>query len=244
MTIERRLREALQEVDRFEPSPDLFARVGASVEEDRAHRRRVRAGVAIATTSVALVALFLVSMVTRSSTGTLMIPRWAMQLVETVVLVAITLVLGPAIRRFGKIYASDVFRLDRSTGGRFLRLLDIAFYLVFFGMILMTPTLTELGSTGSFRNQMAAAADRLGTLLLTMGVLHAVTLLVLPVIGLVFSSTVRRAKRLAAGGVPPATRGAEAAERVARFIIWGAVAAPILAVLLVLFLAVLGLSGA
>lgn len=244
MTVERRLKEALQEVDRFEPSPDLFARVGASVEEDRAHRRRVRTGVAIATTSVALVALFVLSMVTRSSTGTLMIPRWAMQLVETVVLVAITLFLGPAIRRFGKIYATDVFRLDRSTGGRFLRLLDIAFYLVFFGMILMTATLTDLASAGSLRNQMAAAADRLGTLLLTMGVLHATTLLVLPIIGLVFSSTVRRARRLAAVTAPDPSPDAESAERVARFIVWSLATAAIVGTLLAAGLGVvLGLAG-
>ena len=244
MTTERRLRDALHQVDHFEPSPDLFARVSGSVEEDRAHRRRVRTVVGWTVLGVAAIAAFLMSMVQVASTGTLMLPRWSSELAATVVQVAITLVLGPAIRRFGKIYAADVFRLGRSTGNRFLKLLDIAFYLVFFGLILMNASLHDLGSLASLRSEAAVAFERLGVLLLAMGVLHATTLMVLPVIGLVFSSTVRTTKRRAAGGVPQATRGAEAAERVARFIIWGAVAAPILAVLLFLFLAVLGLSGA
>ena len=44
MTIEhteRRLVEALRATERIEPSPDLWSRVLHSIEEDRAHRRRI-----------------------------------------------------------------------------------------------------------------------------------------------------------------------------------------------------------
>ena len=41
MTVEQRLRDALHRADGYAPSPDLFARVQRSIEEDRAHRRRM-----------------------------------------------------------------------------------------------------------------------------------------------------------------------------------------------------------
>ncbi|MBI2237588.1 MAG: hypothetical protein HYU54_03565, partial [Actinobacteria bacterium] len=50
MSLEERLREVLRRTDEYEPSPDLFARVRRSIEEDAAHRRRIRRAVASALT--------------------------------------------------------------------------------------------------------------------------------------------------------------------------------------------------
>ena len=43
--VEQRLIDALRSTERVDPSPDLWSRVVHSIDEDRAHRRRVRAGV-------------------------------------------------------------------------------------------------------------------------------------------------------------------------------------------------------
>lgn len=220
MSLERRLREALHEVDHFEPNPDLFARVSSSVEEDIAHRRRVRR-VSMAAAFTALgIAGYVSAVVGRSGTGQLVAPRWSIELLTTAVMVVLTLVLGPAIRRFGRIFVADAFRLDPGTGDRFLRLLDIAYYLAFSGMILLEVTLTDLETALSLRLQLAAATERLALFLLVMGLLHATTLVVLPVIGLVFSSTVRRVRRTAVETASVPSLRAEAAERVVRLLLW------------------------
>ena len=43
--VEQRLIDALRSTERVDPSPDLWSRIVHSIDEDRAHRRRVRAAV-------------------------------------------------------------------------------------------------------------------------------------------------------------------------------------------------------
>lgn len=229
MSLERRISEALEEYDRFEPSPDLFARMQRSLEQDEAHRRTVKRVATVIALAIVMIGVYLAVVSSRSSIGTLVAPRWALEVLETVVMVSLVVVVGPLIRRFGGIFIEDVFRLDPDTGRRFLRLLDVAYYLVFSGYTLVTVQLVDLSRPVALGLLMSMSVERLGGLLLLIGVLHAATIAALPALGLVFSSSVRRAARDRAGPTaPPVTPGAVRAETVARFIVW--IAAAVVAV--------------
>lgn len=113
---------------------------------------------------------------------------WVIELITNIVLVAIVLVLGPLIKRFGRAYAGDIFRGNPRTGKSYLVLMDVAYYLIFTALILFTVTLSQP------REWMETAADpigsqlqhelaRLGGLLLLMGVLHGLNVLSLPLVG-------------------------------------------------------------
>lgn len=58
----------------------------------------------------------------------------------------VVVALGPAVRRFGRGYASDLFTTSRSTARAMLRLLDLAYFLIFGGYILLTVNSTRTGS--------------------------------------------------------------------------------------------------
>jgi hypothetical protein len=221
MTLEQRLSDALHEVDSFDPSPDLFARVARSVEEDAAHRRRAQVAWLAAVGSLAAVVVYLGLMVTRSRAGSLIVPGWALELLEKMVSVGLVFLLAPVIRRFGGQYVSDVFRLDPATGTRFMRLLDIAYYLILLGFIIANAEVTPLGRPTLLRSGLESVLDGLASLLLLVGALHAANLMVLPVVGLVFSSAVRRAARHRAGiAAPPVSPKAVQADRVSSWIVW------------------------
>ena len=109
--------------------------------------------------------------------------------------------LGPAIQRFGRGYATDLWPATPGTANALVRLLDVAYVLVFAGFILMTAEL-DLGTPGragecllttvdchTVGSQVQSAAQRIGGLVLVMGILHAVTITVLPVVALVSNST-------------------------------------------------------
>ncbi len=55
---------------------------------------------------------------------------WILELAALLILAAITLILGPFIKRFGRSYAADVFRSNPSTGKSFMVLTDFAYYLI------------------------------------------------------------------------------------------------------------------
>lgn len=221
MTLEQRLFDALHEVDSFDPSPDLFARVARSLEEDAAHRLRVQMAWLAGVASLAAVLVYLGLVVSRGRSGVLVVPGWAIEVLEKVVAVALVLLLAPIIRRFGGHYVSDVFRLDPATGTRFLRLLDIAYYLVLFGFILANAELTALGRITPLGGALESVLEGVASLLVVIGVLHAANLLMLPVVGLVFSSVVRRTARYQAGADAPAiSPKAVQADRVSSWIVW------------------------
>ena len=112
-----------------------------------------------------------------------------LEIVLAAVLVAIVVMLGPLIKRFGKSYAADVFRANPRTGKSYLVLMDFAYYLIFGAYILFAlrfqrDTGWEL-TVGD--DQIQATATRIGGMLLLMGVLHGLNVLSLPVIGRLFS---------------------------------------------------------
>ena len=61
---------------------------------------------------------------------------WVIELVTNVILIAIVVVLGPVIKRFGRAYAGDIFRANPRTGKSYLVLMDVAYYLIFSAYIL------------------------------------------------------------------------------------------------------------
>lgn len=220
MNLEKRLAEALHQVDRYQPSPDLFARVNRSIEEDRAHRRRVTIGISAVALSAATLLALLLSVMRQSTSGEWTVPAWSVEIVEILVLTALLIALGPAIRRFGQPLLRDVFHLSPETGHRFARLLDVAYYLFFTGVILTDVDLDALGSELDLPGAFAPGLSRLGVFLVAMGLLHAFNLAVLPVIGLIFGSVIRWARRREAGGfAPPVSSRAARADRIATWIV-------------------------
>ncbi len=245
MSLESRLAETLHLVDSVDPSPDLFARVSRSLEEDAAHRRRV-ALVALAMFGLtASVVVFTGLMVSTSDTGRLVTRAWVVELVEAVLMTALVLGLAPAVRRFGKVYVAEVFRLDPGAGSRFVGLVDVAYDLVVVGIIVLTTETVGLGRRVELIRLLEGSMVRVGLLLATMGVLHTCNLLALPVVGLIHSSSLRRTLRTADAMAPPSPQ-AERADRLATRLVWGlaalAVAGLILGLGLVLGIG-LGLRG-
>jgi len=188
VSVEQRLVDALRATDRVEPSLDLWTRVVHSIEEDRAHRRRVvwSAAIALAIATVLAVA-GLSSAVDTPAGRQVRLP--AMELIETSALVALVVVLGPAIRRFGRGYAHDLWRRTPDTPTALLRLLDVAYLLVFSGYILVTTNFGFGRSTIEVGQQVENLCWRVGGLVLTIGLLHAATIMTLPVVALISNST-------------------------------------------------------
>ena len=190
MNIEQRLTTALRNIDHIEPSPDLWDRVVHSIEEERQHRRRIVATAgAIAATLMAVLVVAAVG--SRPSVHGRYVDRPTMEVLETVVLGILVIALGPAISRFGRGFAADLWPVGSATPPTLLRLLDLAYFLVFSGYILLT---TEFEFGDSFRfvtlaDQIGDAAHRIGGLLLLVGALHAITIAVLPVVALIDNST-------------------------------------------------------
>ena len=240
MNVERRLVEALSEFESVEPSPDLFRRVERSVLDDIERRRRVgrwTAGIVVATT---VVVLSMALVTTRTRAGAVVAPVWALDVAETGLLIGLVGVFGPAIRRFGAIFVEEVFGGAPEVGDGFLRLLDVAYYLIFVGYIVITSQVSGFGRQIRMSVALEDMLPRLGGLLLLMGVIHAATLSVLPVIGLIHASTVRAVARTRSQEPTPPTRAAAMAERIVQILLWGASVAAVLIVLVLVALVPLG----
>ena len=189
MSIEQRLAEALQSAEFYRPSPDLWDRVVHSIEEDRLHRQRVRRVLGAIAVVVGALGAIAAANVQSTPSGHRISWQWLEALVA-IALVVLTVALGPALRRFGRGIAGEVFRAHPPAGERMLRLLDVAYYLAFAGYVLVT---TRLHAPDAFVNaelggQIEEALWRIGGLLIVMGILHAITLMSLPLVGLVFTT--------------------------------------------------------
>jgi hypothetical protein len=192
MKMEQRLADALEAARTYSPSPDLWGRVVHSIEEDHRHRRRVIVtSCLVMGTIVVAVLVGLTGVESATLSGARAGRRIDWRLLEALELGVITTLiaaLGPAIRRFGRGYVADVFSTDHDAAARLLRLLDFSYALLFGGYALVTVRLAPplSYSLAHIGDQLQEAAIRIGGLLLVMGVLHAVTLVVLPLVGLVF----------------------------------------------------------
>jgi hypothetical protein len=106
---------------------------------------------------------------------------WVIELVTNLILVGLVLFLGPLIKRFGRSYAGDVFRGNPRTGKSYLVLMDVAYYLIFFALILFTISFRDQWLTVG--GQLEDEVTRIGGMLLLMGVLHGLNVLTLPLVG-------------------------------------------------------------
>ena len=118
-------------------------------------------------------------------------PWWVLEVVTTAVLIAIALWLGPFIKRFGRAYAADVFHDNPLTGKSYIVLTDVVYYLIFTAYILLTvrfePPLSGSISGLVTAEQVQASVLRIGAILLVIGLLHGVNIVLMPVLGRLFS---------------------------------------------------------
>ena len=186
--LETRLHDALGDAgSHTHPSPDLFARVVGSIAEDRARRRRVRTIAVLWVAGVALLALLTVTLTPKDEEG-LHMPWWILELATNVVLVGIALWLGPFIKRFGRAYAADVFHDNPQTGKSYIVLTDIVYYLIFTAYILFTIRVDAPSFDGEVHPDLVKdELVRIGGILLIIGVLHGLNLVIMPVLGRLFS---------------------------------------------------------
>lgn len=191
MTLEEQIADALHVADRYEPSPDLFARVQTSIENDAAFRvraARVAVGLLLLTTVVTGVLVG-----TRSWTDT---TRYmVLEGTTTTLLVLFVVTVGPAIRRFGEAYERRVFAAVPGMGSEVLRLLDIAYYLIFAAYVVITLTFEAPDHPTVFPSAYAQQMARAAGLMAVMGVLHITLVMALPVVGLVASANAWRVRR-------------------------------------------------
>ncbi len=242
MSLERRLSEALHHTDDYQPSVDLFARLSRSIEEDREHRRRMRTGGAAVFVGVVILVTFISTIAARNADGVLVLPKWSMQVVMLAVLTSCLLVFGPAIRRLGLPYLADVFHMSPATGNHFSTLLDIAYYLFFGGGILTSLSVTEAASTVPLVEALTYGMQQVALFITVLGLAHVGNLLLLPIVGLLFTSVARRGRRRAAGSeAPPISKRAKKTDRLVMAIVFAAVLLAIAGGLLVIALVVLGL---
>jgi hypothetical protein len=198
-SIERKLHEALaDEADRVRPATDLAERVRAVVADDR--RARTRRRVRTALVALGLLAAFagLLWGMTRSATpyrihGGGDMDWWMLELATNVLLVALALWLGPFIKRFGRAYAADVFHDNPLTGKSYIILTDIVYYLIFTAYILFTVQFApkaawrSLTGEGVTPAQLSSELSRVAGILVIIGVLHGLNIVLMPVLGRLFS---------------------------------------------------------
>ena len=241
MSLERRLTEALHQADGYQPSVDLFARLSRSIEEDQEHRSRIRRGTAAVVAGLAILATFLSGLADHDPDGVLVLPKWSIQVVVFALLTSCLVVFGPAIRRLGQPYLADVFYMSPATGERFSRLLDIAYYLFFGGGILSSLDLTEAGSLIPTEG-LRFGVEQVALFFTVLGLAHVGNLLLLPIVGLLFSSVTRRARRRVAGSeAPTMSQRARKPDRLSMVIVLTAVLLGIGGGLMVIALVVRGM---
>jgi len=189
--LEDRLHDALAaEGSSRSPSADLFDRVVGSIDADRERRRHLRRAVAVWVAGVAVAAGAVAVLTPRGKAG-LEMRWWILEVATNLVLLAIALWLGPFIKRFGRAYAADVFHDNPLTGKSYIVLTDIVYYLIFSAYILFT-----LSVAPHWRNEISGLVTatqvkgeliRLGGILLIIGILHGLNIVLMPMLGRLFS---------------------------------------------------------
>ena len=192
-TLEERLHEALvNEGNRTQPSPDLFARVVASIDDDRARRRHLARVAALWLAGSAVLASATLTVTPRDEKG-LHMPWWILEVGTNLALLAIAVWLGPFIKRFGRAYAADVFHDNPLTGKSYILLTDIVYYLIFAAYILFSVRVSPQAdwentiSGDVTAQQVTFELGRLGGILLIIGILHGLNIVLMPLLGRVFS---------------------------------------------------------
>ncbi len=192
--VEQRLERVLAAADTFQPAPDLWERVQASMAQDATRRRRRRRlAWGVVAVAVVLGAVALAGGVPGGGFD------WRLlEVVETLLLVAIVVGIRPLLDDAGSDFLRAVFRGSETAATNLARLLDVAWNLVFIGMVVVTVTWQRSLPVGaSAAAQLDQVLERIGGLLLAMGLLHGVTFLAMPLVGVawVAATTGRRMPR-------------------------------------------------
>ena len=173
-------------------SPDLFARVVEGIDDDRARRRHGRRVVAAWVGGLAALLTALLTLTPRDERG-LHMPWWILEVGTNLALLGLALWLGPFIKRFGRAYAADVFHDNPLTGKSYIVLTDIVYYLIFAAYILFS---LHVAPQEDWHNaisgkvsaeQVTFELGRLGGILLIIGILHGLNIVLMPLLGRVFS---------------------------------------------------------
>lgn len=188
-TLEDRLHEALvAEGRKTTVSRDLFERVVGSIEDDRRRRRGIRRTAAAWVAALLVVASLVVGLTPHDEEGMRM-AWWILEVATVLVLVGIAFWLGPFIKRFGRAYAADVFHDNPLTGKSYIVLTDVVYYLIFTAYILITirtqPEHEWLELVTA--DQVSESLAKVAGILLIIGILHGVNIVLMPVLGRLFS---------------------------------------------------------
>lgn len=200
MTLEKRLHDALfASAEHVAPAPDLFERVVQSVEADRRRQTRILRGWIVASLLMAALAALVLGFADYRE-GRFLMDWWVLELITLALLLGLAFWLGPFIKRFGRSYAADVFRSNPRTGKSFIVLVDIVYYLIFTAYIFFTVRFEPDPGWGPTvgPDQLQFEVSRIGGILLIIGLLHGMNLLLMPVLGRLFSLNRRLDER-----VPP-----------------------------------------
>ncbi|WP_377641676.1 hypothetical protein [Oryzobacter terrae] len=190
--LEDRISHALRDAPTT-PSTDLFDRVVDSIAADRRRRRSLALAGAAGIGVVVAATVAVLTLTPRYPDGALAMPWWILEVGTTLVLLALAVWLGPFIKRFGRAYAADVFHDNPLTGKSYIVLTDVVYYLIFAAYILGTSTFAphegwNNSSTGTVSpDQVQAASIRVAGILLVIGILHGLNIVLMPVLGRLFS---------------------------------------------------------
>ena len=159
-------------------------------------RRRIRTIVIAWIAGLAVGAALIIGLTPKDEEG-LHMPWWVLEVGADALLIAIAIWLGPFIKRFGRAYAADVFHDNPETGKSYIVLTDIVYYLIFAAYILFTISLEPPNHFihDVTAEQVKDVATRVGGILLIIGVLHGLNLVVMPVLGRLFSLNRRLPRR-------------------------------------------------
>ena len=188
-TLEQRLHDALMDGAReTDPAPDLFARIQRSIRDDELRRAEVRRRLAVVEMLIGAFASVAYGTSTIDN-GRLIMQWWVLEMMATGILIGLALWLGPFIKRFGRAYAADVFRANPATGKSFILLADIVYYLIFGAYILFTVRFERIDGWGALVGaaQIQWEVARIGGILLIIGILHGANIVLMPVLGRLFS---------------------------------------------------------
>lgn len=172
-----------------EPSPDLFERVTDSVAADQDRRRVVLRAAVGSALGVAALTTAVLTLTPRNPDGGLAMPWWILEVGTIAVLLALAFWLGPFIKRFGRAYAADVFHDNPMTGKSYIVLTDIVYYLIFAAYILFSTQVAPMEGWAETvtPGQVTYELSRVGGILLVIGILHGLNIVLMPVLGRLFS---------------------------------------------------------
>ncbi len=202
-TLEQRLHDALHAgANLTVPAPDLFARVQRSIDEDRHRRRRLQKRLMYLVVLIGAAAAVVLTTPINEE-GRMTMEWWVLEAIATVLLIGLAVWLGPFIKRFGRAYAADVFRANPATGKSFIVLADIVYYLIFGAYILFTVRFQREENWPQFVGaaQLQWVVARTGGILLIIGILHGANIVLMPMLGRLFSLNRRLDARNSQEGV-------------------------------------------